>query len=287
MVDEGLVRCPACPWFFWLFFVSSKSSEALVEIHHATTAVGKSRRLIWRHECAGAWGRQAETRTRSGSTNWHGDAPRWAIMVEVSMLGQVSSLLLVVYERLLRTPDRQGDGQLNAHREVVRRHQEVRAADDVLSGEPVLLNRTQDRDGLHCFHRVEDVVDHSLEVICVVGIRHEIRRDSRGQVKVVTIQLDTHGSMIHFVVLADLLLLVAVIVVVVMMVVVSVLRLQVGTGTGSGGLVQTGNAIEIDMAVVHLVQGLLVAQLSEIGVIGGNPSLQEVLDNPCKIKAKA
>ena len=48
----------------------------------------------------------------------------------------------------------------------------VRAADDLVVIEPLLRDGSEVAEGLHGAHRVEDVVDHPLEVVRVVRVRH-------------------------------------------------------------------------------------------------------------------
>ena len=48
----------------------------------------------------------------------------------------------------------------------------VRATDDLVVVEPLLRDGAEVPEGLHGARRVEDVVDHALEVVRVVRVRH-------------------------------------------------------------------------------------------------------------------
>ena len=51
----------------------------------------------------------------------------------------------------------------------------MRAADDLVVVEPLLRDGAEVAERLHRAHRVERVVDHPLEVVRVVRVRHDGR----------------------------------------------------------------------------------------------------------------
>ena len=59
----------------------------------------------------------------------------------------------------------------------------MRAANHLVLPDPVCRERAEVAQGLHGALRVEDVVDHPLEVGRVVGERHDVRVEDRGQLK--------------------------------------------------------------------------------------------------------
>lgn len=64
--------------------------------------------------------------------------------------------------------------QLGQQGEVVRGDVRVGAARDVVVYEPLAVERSEHAQDAHVGLGEEDVVDHTLEVICVVGVRHQI-----------------------------------------------------------------------------------------------------------------
>lgn len=64
--------------------------------------------------------------------------------------------------------------QLGQQGEVVRGDVGVGAAGDVVVDKPLAVQWSQQAQDIHVGLGEEDVVDHALEVICVVGVRHQV-----------------------------------------------------------------------------------------------------------------